>query len=121
MRLLSTHTLKLQDFLTEAPPYAILSHTWGAEEFLFNDLENDAAKSKKGYDKVLRSCKTALESGYQWIWIDTCCIDKSSSAELSEAINSMFQGYANAAVCFVYLVDVTMKFYKPGNLVDLAR
>jgi hypothetical protein len=40
-------------------------------------------------------------------WIDSCCIDKSSSAELSEAINSMFEWYKNAQVCYTYLFDVS--------------
>jgi hypothetical protein len=42
-------------------------------------------------------------------WIDTCCIDKTSSAELSEAINSMFKWYGDAEICYAYLSDV------PGN------
>jgi hypothetical protein len=35
-----------------------------------------------------------------------CCIDKGSSAELSEAINSMFRWYERAVVCYVYLSDI---------------
>ena len=37
---------------------------------------------------------------------DTVCIDKTSSAELSEAINSTFEWYEKAEVCYAYLVDV---------------
>lgn len=55
---------------------------------------------------MVKSCSLARSQGYQWIWIDTCCIDKSSSAELSEAINSMYCWYERAAVCYAYLVDV---------------
>jgi hypothetical protein len=39
-------------------------------------------------------------------WLDSCCIDKTSSAELSEAINSMYRWYQNAQVCYAYLEDV---------------
>lgn len=41
------------------------------------------------------------------MWVDTCCIDKSSSAELSEAINSMFAWYRNAKICYVFLADTS--------------
>ncbi|KAI6138370.1 hypothetical protein BKA82DRAFT_58501, partial [Pisolithus tinctorius] len=48
----------------------------------------------------------AVKDGYEWLWIDTCCIDKRSSSELSEAINSMFRWYRDAQVCYAYLNDV---------------
>ncbi|KAL1944197.1 hypothetical protein VTO73DRAFT_3382 [Trametes versicolor] len=57
-------------------------------------------------EKIKGICKVARENGYRLIWIDSCCIDKSSSAELAEAINSMFQLYKLADVCYVYLADV---------------
>lgn len=57
-------------------------------------------------DKVKGFCKIAREAGYEFVWIDSCCIDSSSSAELSEAINSMYQWYRLAEVCYVYLADV---------------
>jgi hypothetical protein len=109
MRLLNTTTVELTEFLGEVPPYAILSHTWGDEEVTFQDLElgNPGTTQKQGYTKILGACNQAQAQGsYTWIWIDTCCIDKSSSAELSEAINSMFKWYEKAAICFVYLSDV---------------
>ncbi|KAI0357654.1 HET-domain-containing protein [Trametes cingulata] len=56
--------------------------------------------------KVKEFCRVAREAGYHIVWIDSCCIDKSSSAELSEAINSMFEWYSRADVCCVYLADV---------------
>ncbi|KAK8060938.1 hypothetical protein PG996_010868 [Apiospora saccharicola] len=52
-------------------------------------------------------CEIALSHGLSHVWIDTCCIDQSSSAELSEAINSMFRWYQEAEVCFAYLYDAT--------------
>jgi len=98
MRLLNTTTFELEEFLGDAPEYVILSHTWGKEEITFQDLSaqkslaNDSSwRLKKSFKKVSGFCSLARENGYRWCWIDTCCIDKSSSAELSEAINSMFR------------------------------
>ena len=56
--------------------------------------------------KIQFSCAQAAKDGYGYIWVDTCCIDKSSSAELSEAINSMYKWYQNAEKCYAYLADV---------------
>ncbi len=57
-------------------------------------------------EKIRRACAVALAHGYLYIWIDSCCIDKTSSAELSEAINSMYTWYQNAAVSYAFLADV---------------
>ncbi|KIK14200.1 hypothetical protein PISMIDRAFT_117416, partial [Pisolithus microcarpus 441] len=59
-----------------------------------------------GYQKIIKSCEQAKKDGYRWLWIDTCCIDKRSSSELSEAINSMYRWYHNSEMCYVYLHDV---------------
>lgn len=112
MRLLNVHTFAFEEFVGEVgngiPPYAILSHTWGPEEVTFKDHAGKGLESidKKGYDKIRGCCRLAESEGFQYVWIDTCCIDKSSSAELSEAINSMFQWYRDAAICYAYLSDV---------------
>ncbi|KAI1207073.1 heterokaryon incompatibility protein-domain-containing protein [Annulohypoxylon truncatum] len=107
MRLLNTTTLELESFLDRRPNYAILSHTWGDEEILFEDVQNDPSRwyVKKGAAKVRGSCSRASKDGHRYIWIDTCCIDKTSSAELSESINSMFNWYAGADVCYAFLAD----------------
>jgi hypothetical protein len=91
------------------PPYAILSHTWGADddEVTFKDLSNGRGKEKPGFRKLLFCGQQATLHGLEYFWIDTCCIDKSSSAELSEAINCMFRWYCSSAKCFVYLTDVS--------------
>ncbi|CAN9091656.1 unnamed protein product [Alternaria alternata] len=90
------------------PPYATLSHTWGAdhEEVTFKDLTEGTGKSKVGYLKLSFCAKQAARDNLQFFWVDTCCIDKSNSVELSEAINSMFRWYHNSAKCYVYLSDV---------------
>jgi len=108
MRLLSSDSLRLFEFFEESiPQYVILSHTWGQDEVTFQDIQNlEEAKRKKGFSKLEGCCKKAQSDGFQWVWIDTCCIDKSSSAELSEAINSMYQWYMKSQICYAYLEDV---------------
>ncbi|KAH7930727.1 HET-domain-containing protein [Leucogyrophana mollusca] len=108
MRLLNTKTLKLEEPAgPRLPPYAILSHVWGNEEVTLRDIgEHGTGKKVKGNTKIENCCVQALEDGYRYVWIDTCCIDKCSSAELSEAINSMYRWYQEAAVCYAYLEDV---------------
>jgi hypothetical protein len=106
MWLLNTHTLKLEAFLSRIPEYAILSHRWEeTEELSFGDVTADY-QHLKGYQKVEAFCQQARRHDFQHVWVDTCCIDKKSSADLGEAINSMYMWYKNATVCFVYLYDV---------------
>ena len=110
MRLLKAQTLEFVDFDDDrsTPPYAILSHTWTSEEVSYQDmLEGAEHYSKKQGSRKIRLCsQQAIEDGLDFCWIDTCCIDKKSSAELSEAINSMFRWYKSAKVCYTYLSDV---------------
>ncbi|KAH7324024.1 heterokaryon incompatibility protein-domain-containing protein [Rhexocercosporidium sp. MPI-PUGE-AT-0058] len=107
MRLLDTHTLELEDFSSKVPPqYAILSHTWEEEEVTFEEIGTEEGKSKIGYRKIEDCCEQARDDGYDYVWIDTCCIDKKSSSELSEAINRMYSYYKDADICYAYLCDV---------------
>jgi hypothetical protein len=108
MRLINTRTLRLEEFYDPIPKYATLSHTWGDEEVTFQDWQYDlgSAKHKAGFAKIRGSCEEALRHGLNYLWCDTNCIDKTSSAELTEAINSMFDWYKNSVVCFAYLADV---------------
>ncbi|KAE9378816.1 HET-domain-containing protein [Stipitochalara longipes BDJ] len=110
MRLLNAQTLKLHSFQEgKTPNYVILSHTWEDEEVLFEDLQDMAQASKKaGFAKIQFCCKQALDEDIEYVWVDTCCIDKTSSTELSEAINSMYRWYQKAKVCFAYLSDIIM-------------
>ncbi|KAH3976696.1 hypothetical protein HBH98_011560 [Parastagonospora nodorum] len=91
------------------PPYAILSHTWGADEdeVTFKDLNKGTGTTKAGYRKLEFCRRQAASDHLDYFWVDTCCINKDSSTELSEAIVSMFRWYQNAAQCFVYLDDVS--------------
>ncbi|KAI8635258.1 heterokaryon incompatibility protein-domain-containing protein [Xylariaceae sp. FL1651] len=108
MWLINTHTFKQEDIVNpEKGSYAILSHTWGDRELSFKqykDIRN--ARKTKRLTKVLKTIRMAYDQKLKYAWVDTCCIDKSSSAELSEAINSMFKWYSDAAVCFAYLPDL---------------
>jgi hypothetical protein len=127
MRLINATTLKVHEFLNEfmIPPFAILSHTWEEEECTLQQMTDAKASrvtKRKGFTKILLCCKQALKDELQWAWVDTqvlevpqtqnradrcrCCIDKTSTAELSEAINSMFRWYRKASICYVYLTDV---------------
>jgi hypothetical protein len=104
MRLLDTATYLLSDFQSQIPAYAILSHVWEEEEVTFSDIATlNKAAEMKGFMKIVGACERALKDGLKYIWIDTCCINKESSAELSEAINSMFMWYKNAHICYAYL------------------
>jgi hypothetical protein len=93
----------------DIPRYAILSHTWGPdeEEVTFKDMIDGTGKNKAGYSKIQFCGEQAAKDNLRFFWVDTCCIDKSSSAELSEAINSMFQWYHKADKCYVHLTDVS--------------
>lgn len=93
----------------EAPPYAVLSHTWAApnQEVSFKDISEKSGRDKVGCEKIDFCWRQAQRHGLKYFWIDSCCIDKSSSAELSKAINSMFRWYRNATKCYVYLTDVS--------------
>ena len=110
MRLLHAEFLCFKEFFDdEIPPYAILSHRWEGKEVGFHEFE--AAKERDGPDfsKIKNFCSFARRQRYpkaDWVWIDTCCIDKKSSAELSEAINSMFRWYRKSLICYAYLSNV---------------
>jgi hypothetical protein len=113
MRLLDVHTLKLRTFYGDAVPgYAILSHNWlqDHEEVTFQQIQNpEACNDMRGFQKVTLLCAQAIMDGYKYAWIDTCCIDKSNSSELSEAINSMFAWYEQSEVCYAYLADIDLE------------
>lgn len=107
MRLIDTSTGALKHFAKDDEVrYAILSHRWEDEEVSLQEFASTVGKAKKGFAKVRNACEEALKMDLPYLWVDTCCIDKSSSAELSEAINSMYRWYEQAEVCFACLSDV---------------
>jgi hypothetical protein len=119
MHFLDTSTLQIRDHDSHAITeddfdYAILSHVWEREvsyQEMLQDPRPTTLTEKFGYAKIEGACSQALNDGYQLIWIDTCCIGKSSSAELSEAINSMYAWYKHSSICYAYLFDVPSKKY----------
>lgn len=120
MRLINNETMALEEFMgggIHAPEYAILSHTWEDGELSLQEFSDpnkkEQSRNKKGYTKIKRACELAKVSGIKYTWVDTCCIDKSSSAELTEAINSMFHWYRGAIVCYVWLADLLKE--KPNS------
>lgn len=144
MRLLSTKALEFCDFLgTNIPRYAILSHRWERDEMSYQDMIKEMERNnnswpgptiflqKQGYRKISEFRRLALQDGYEYIWVDTCCIDKTSSAELQEAINSMYQWYWDSGVCYAYLSDVSVPtdcidangrfLFKPSDLESFQR
>ncbi|PQE04476.1 HET domain-containing protein [Rutstroemia sp. NJR-2017a BVV2] len=120
MRLIHTTNLNFKWFTWKnIPDYAILSHTWGSDkqtgestEVTFRDMTDimkdptHPSSKKAGYRKIVSACKVARDNKLEYIWVDTCCIEKESSSELSEAINSMYRWYQNAKVCYAYLSDL---------------
>jgi hypothetical protein len=92
-------------------PYTILSHTWGqaSEEVTFEDMMEGSGQGKAGYKKIKFCGDRAARDGFKYFWVDSCCIKKSSDAELSESINSMFRWYQRAKKCYVYLSDVSTR------------
>jgi len=136
MRLLNVHTMRLEEYFgSQIPKYAILSHCvsslsmlhlclyrvlleerkadctllkWGAQEVTFHHINDPEWRTMRGATKIQYASSYCKKQGLRYIWIDTCCIDKSSSAELSEAINSMYGWYEGSIVCYAYLEDVEL-------------
>lgn len=113
MRLINVHSYELREFWGDSiPRYAIFTHTWDDEEVSHQEWQgwlastNLEVKEKKGFQKIIKCCEIAKGDELDWLWVDTNCIDKTSSAELSEAINSMFAWYRDASACYCYMPDV---------------
>jgi DNA integrity scanning protein DisA with diadenylate cyclase activity len=114
MLLLDARTHRFRDTVEVSPNlYAVLSHKWAHDAVTFQDIMLSSIMSKEVYRKITETCNLALRKSLKYLWIDTCCIDKLSSAALLETINSMFELYNKAAICFVYLQDFAV-FVKRG-------
>lgn len=113
MRLLNVNTLTFTECLEDKtrPQYAIASHRWGEEEATYEDVRDGRKKSSAGYQKVEAFARFVREkvATVEWLWIDTCCINKASDAELSYAINSMFKWYRDAEICIARLSGTTQR------------
>lgn len=120
MRLIDSKSLEIHEFgSSDVPEYAILSHRWGKDEVTLQQMQNwTQGKAKRrgdmidisslqGFQKIQQCCSRVIKDGLKYVWIDTCCIDKTSSSELSESINSMYQWYFQAERCYAYLADVS--------------
>jgi len=108
MRLINVHGLTLREFAPNATPnYAIASHRW-ADEVSFQDIQETKNTHKSGYKKIEKFAQYVRDhlDGIDYLWYDSCCIDQKSSADVSEAINSMFRYYSGAHICLAYLADV---------------
>jgi hypothetical protein len=122
MRLLHAKKLTFYEFQgSNIPPYAILSHRWEDGEVTLQDMESVSRNwnKKQGLRKIKECCRQATMDGLMYVWVDTCCIDKLSSAELSEAINSMYRWYQNSTICYAYLSDVSVP-KDEGNILSSA-
>ncbi|KAK5163436.1 uncharacterized protein LTR77_010618 [Saxophila tyrrhenica] len=111
MRLINTTTLTFKEFLDpQKCHHAILSHRWTDEEVSYEDFllhqQSALPRHSLGWKKIREACELARLEQLEWLWVDTCCIDKRSSAELTEAINSMYNWYAWSRRCFVFLHNV---------------
>ena len=121
MWLLNTNTLRLEPFRSDKPKYAILSHRWGSDkdEATFQDVNNGNHLRKRGWGKIANACRVAREGGYEYLWADTCCINKVplNNPEQNAAINSMYEWYRASEVCYAYLEDVV----NVNNVDELKR
>lgn len=124
MRLINVESLDIESFLGQPKPYVILSHRWGSHEVKFEDYASVKDKIKgqitkpqvndpnTGISKIAKACLQCRKLKLEHLWIDTCCIDKRSTSEESESINSMFSWYKEAKICLVYLPDIGNGFPK---------
>jgi hypothetical protein len=122
MRLINTNTRSFEEFLgRDIPDYAILSHTWEEEEVSYADYVESRHLHMQGFAKIDSTCQLAAKEGLGYVWIDTCCIDKRSSAELTEAINSMYRWYQRAQVCYALLSDLSPETMNRGAIEYIGR
>src|SRR3569833_1317723 len=109
MRLLNVQTLQLELFDNPIPRYAILSHTRADDDVQYSDIVgSDGSVLIRRSRKLDGACTQAAADSLPYLWIDAICVDKRSSAELTESINSMYRWYHGAEICYTYLADVTV-------------
>ncbi|KAF2162650.1 hypothetical protein M409DRAFT_68951 [Zasmidium cellare ATCC 36951] len=117
MWLINTSTHRLTEVFGQVPRFAILSHRWypHEQEVSFKEYRKSLKMHSLGHQKISQFCALAQRNGFEWAWVDTCCVDKRSSAELSEAINRMYSWYEQAEVCYAFLGDVQSIDWKKSD------
>ena len=122
MRLINIRTIELESFVgSHIPKYAILSHRWESDEVTYQEMSQPKTFGKKAFAKIQSACWQARNKGLGYLWVDTCCIDKRSSVDVDEAINSMYTWYHQADICFAYLSDITFPQHQIKDSVWLTR
>lgn len=98
------------------PAYAIVSHTWASDEVSYQNtlhprfFADEVVRSKRRFSNIEMSCHRAHYDGYWYIWIDRCCINKTSPSELIGVFNSIFAWYWRAGIRYASLEDVPVIF-----------
>lgn len=119
MRCLNTTTFQIKEAdhaWFKRQGYAILSHRWSSSEILFHEIDaygeelrrTKGRHANKALDKILGACFIARQQSFQWMWMDSCCINRRSPMDLTESINSTFRWYREASVCIAYLADIVV-------------
>jgi len=104
--------LEQQQFIVEVVrnffAYVMLSHRWEDDELAFDRIKGQSVYDLPAsrFQNVRGFCRHAATQGFDWAWVDTCCIDQTSSADVSESISSMFSWYRGSALIIIYLSDV---------------
>ncbi|KAF6838836.1 ankyrin repeat-containing protein [Colletotrichum musicola] len=122
MFFITTDTIKLVRHelpLEDAPPYAVLSHTWGYNEIKYQDLAGGKGlpTHKEGHKKLVQACRLAREQGLEYLWCNTYCTDFIDPKEVGQSINSSFQLFRSSTICIAHLVDVDTP---SSNAIDSA-
>ncbi|KAG1859362.1 hypothetical protein DFJ58DRAFT_744713 [Suillus subalutaceus] len=110
---------RIRERVKETLKYAIFSHRWLFSEPSYQDMPTEPmrvrAEPEPKWKKLQEFCRKAKDDhDCEFAWSDTCCIDKSRSAELDESIRSMFRWYRNSHICIAHLSET-------ANLAALER
>ncbi|KAF8445020.1 hypothetical protein L210DRAFT_3394323, partial [Boletus edulis BED1] len=99
--------------------YVMLSHRWEHGEPLFQTVGHisvyDLEKSPANI-KLQTFCSLFGSLGFQWVWSDTCCINKKDNVVLQESLVAMFTWYHGSSLTIVYLRGVLSESQHPGDL-----
>lgn len=108
--LINTSTFRLREFTRSTPPYATFSHVTDEDKALFEVFTQTERDSCKDSIKIIeRACDQARNGGFEWLWSHAACVDRRSSAALSEAINSLARIYRDCQSSLIYLEDLDCK------------